>query len=257
MGVKEIMGDRICFLFKFGELENLKKLQKGQIYCKNLKWYSDQEKKTGDKAMGDKLEGKHKMTQCSIKLISRETNEVAFEFDSASVLLSFGNLEKMPVFCMTGITTRDLEFKEIDENTLISDVKFSDMISKVYDEAYWNSALVIENSTQFIERLTKACEDKGIEMTRKPVRYTDMDINYTDRMNSIDENVTNIAFWKDKSYSYQHEYRFAFESEVVDDSFIIDIGDISDISKIYNREELIEFMNGEYQLEIRSRKVLV
>lgn len=257
MGVKESMVDSVCFLFKFGELENLKKLQEGHIYCKNLKWYSDQEKNTGNKAMGDKLEGKHKMTQCKLKFISNETNEVAFEFNNVSVLLSSDNLEKMPVFCMTGITTKDLEFKEKDENTLVAYVKFSDMISKVYDEAYWNSVLVIENSTQFIERLTKACEDKRILMTRKPVSYTNMDINYTDRMSSIAESSTNIAFWKDNLYSYQHEYRFAFKSEVVDDSFSIDIGDISDISRIYNKKELIEFMSHEYRVEISSIEVLV
>lgn len=247
MALKDILGDKICFLFKFGKLENLKKIQKGNLYCKNLKWYQDQEKNTGDKAMGDKLEGRHKMTQCNLKFINHE-------FDNVSVLLSFGNMEKMPVFCMTGITTKDLNFKEIDENTLVADVKFSDMIRKVYDESYWNSVLVIEDSTQFIERLTKVCKEKGILMARKSVNYTNMDINGIDRMNSIAENVINVAFWKGNLYSYQHEYRFAFESEVVDDSFIINIGDISDISKIYNREELIEFMNCESQVEIRRIK---
>lgn len=250
----ERLEDKICLLIKFGNLDNLKKLQKGQIYCKNLKWYSDQEKKTGDKAMGDKLEGKFKLAECSIKYSNPKIKEWNFEVDNVSVLLSVGNLDRMPVFCMTGITTRDLDLVEKDKDTSVADVRFSDILSKVYNESYWEAALVIEDSTKFIESLMKVCKDKGIKIINKLVTYTNMDINNTDRLKNINEDINNSVFCKDDSYSYQHEYRFAFTNKVVENSFTIDIGDISDISKLYNREELIEFMNSKHQVIIRRKK---
>ena len=42
-------------LMKFGSEENLKKLQKGQLYMKNLQYYVDLEKATDDEDVGDKL----------------------------------------------------------------------------------------------------------------------------------------------------------------------------------------------------------
>ena len=44
-------------LMKFGSEENLKKLQAGQLYMKNLKYYVDLEKTTDDEAVGDKYDG--------------------------------------------------------------------------------------------------------------------------------------------------------------------------------------------------------
>lgn len=80
-----------------------------------------------------------------------------------------------------------------------------------------------------------------------------MDKNCLDRIQDIDKNLNNIAFWKDESYSYQYEYRIAFENKVVDDNFILDIGDISDISKLYNKKELLEFMNREHTVQIKKK----
>ena len=40
-------------LMKFGSEENLKKLQNGQLYMKNLQYYVDLEKTTDDEDVGD------------------------------------------------------------------------------------------------------------------------------------------------------------------------------------------------------------
>lgn len=242
------MDDELCFLFKFGELENLKKLQKGCLYCKNLKWYADQEKNTGDKAMGDKLEGIYIMTDSNIKLINPESGQIVYQYNNSNVLISYGDLEKTPVFCMTGIDKKDFSFVKTEDGTLVACIKLDDIIGEVYNEPYWNSALIIDDITKFLERVTKACKDKGIDLTKKFVNYTDMRVNYKDRVLDIDSNYINIAFWKDNLYSYQHEYRFVFEGQKVDNSFTINIGDISDISTIYNSDQLKEFMKREYRL---------
>lgn len=45
--------DGWSMLMKFGSEENLQKLQAGQLYMKNLKYYVDLEKETEDEAVGD------------------------------------------------------------------------------------------------------------------------------------------------------------------------------------------------------------
>ena len=44
-------------LLKFGAKENLKKLQAGQFYMKNLQYYVDLEKATSDESIGDMYDG--------------------------------------------------------------------------------------------------------------------------------------------------------------------------------------------------------
>ncbi len=254
MGVSKEINDRLLILMKFGELKNLEMLQKGQVYCKNLKWYSDREKETGDKDMGDILEGKYKMTQVTAEFYDYETNELIWKLDNVSSLLYSKNIQRMPVFCITTLTTDDFEFIDKDEFTAFTDIKLVDILSEMFDKPYWNNALIITKPRKFLERVLKACNNSGIEVEGRKVKYTDMNINYIDRVIDLDNDFSNIAFWKDNYFAYQHEYRLAFKGKEVDDSFILNIGDISDISKIYNREELIELMNKEFRLEVRDRK---
>ena len=49
--------DGWSMLMKFGSEENLQKLQAGQLYMKNLKYYVDLEKETEDEAVGDMYDG--------------------------------------------------------------------------------------------------------------------------------------------------------------------------------------------------------
>ncbi|WP_221388066.1 hypothetical protein [Clostridium perfringens] len=244
--------NNVVFMIKFGEVENLKKLQKGELYCKNLKFYSDQERKTGDKSMGDIIEGKYRLTQCCIDCYDKETKKLYYRYKDKTVLISVEDIEKMPVFCITGIKVEDLTFKKEDESTVSCNLKFSNILEKMYSESYWNSGLIITNMSAFIDRVIKSCKNEGIEIQRRPVNYTDMDKNCLDRIQDIDKNLNNIAFWKDESYSYQYEYSIAFENKVVDDNFILDIGDISDISKLYNKKELLDFMNREHTVQIKK-----
>lgn len=49
--------DGWSMLMKFGSEKNLRKLQAGQLYMKNLKYYVDLEKTTDDEDVGDKYDG--------------------------------------------------------------------------------------------------------------------------------------------------------------------------------------------------------
>ena len=83
--------NNVVFMIKFGEVENLKKLQKGELYCKNLKFYSDQERKTGDKSMGDIIEGKYRLTQCCIDCYDKYTKKLAYRYKDKTCILYYWN----------------------------------------------------------------------------------------------------------------------------------------------------------------------
>lgn len=163
----------------------------------------------------------------------------------------------MPVFCMTGVSTKYIDLKEKDENTLTADVKFSNILSKMLEEDYWQSALLITNKTEFLNRILNKCSELGIELKGKPIKYTNMNINLVDRYEDIDKDITNIAYWKDNAYSYQYEYRLAMKNHYTEDDFILEIGDITDIPKLYNQDELKGFLEADLELVIKARKEIL
>lgn len=207
--------------------------------------------------MGDYLEGKHKLNKCTAKIYNSQTKELEYEVKNTDIVISIDNFEKIPVFCMAGIATNDLSFERENEVTFSTNAKLIEILNGVSNESYWNSALIITNISEFINRIKESCKNQGLELQNRFVNYTDMNKNYTDRNENVIENIANIAFWKDNSYSYQHEYRFAFTNKLVDDNFILDIGDIYDISRIYDEKELIRFMNENLKIELKKERKLI
>ncbi|WP_349818065.1 MULTISPECIES: hypothetical protein [Clostridium] len=248
------MEDKLIFIIKFGELEHLKLLREGKLYCKNLKYYNDMEIKTGDREMGDYLDGKLKINDITTcKMYDYETKEIK-DLDCKDIVATFEDIDKMPVFCLTGVTLKELDSIETNENNVIKGkINLGNKLGKMGSNDYWENGLLITNGTEFVNRIKNACELNGISMRADEVQYSDMNINYTDRIQSITENVENVAFWKDNYYSYQHEWRFIFQNKRVIDDFTLDIGDISDITKICNKEEIQELFEKDLIIEIVKR----
>lgn len=84
-------------LIKFGSQENLKKLQHGQIYMKNLKYFNNLE---SDDLSGkpDKYDGKSIMTDCKVISKNPVTKETMFEYN-ANVVFLYG-LAENPIFVL-------------------------------------------------------------------------------------------------------------------------------------------------------------
>lgn len=226
------MEDEIIYMYiKFGNEENLRKLQKGIIYCKSLQYYRDEYCRTGDKDMGDPYEG------CYVGKINDKSLRVIID-----------NTNKIPVFCMYALKKSEVLID--GKQTLNPMKKFGKMVMN----DYWQAALVITDNAKFLNRIKDTCIKLGIGVKATLVEYIDFSKNLESRLQEYYSEPWKVAFWKSAEYKEQMEYRVIFPENRVDDYFTIDIGDISDISVIYNKEELAEFMDDEYDIVVNQKE---
>lgn len=69
-------------LFKFGSEKNLRKLQAGQFYMKNLQYYVDLEKATSDEDVGDMYDGQMMLQDVKISMFTTDTHEFIEQFSA-------------------------------------------------------------------------------------------------------------------------------------------------------------------------------
>ena len=84
--------DGWSMLMKFGSETNLKKLQAGQLFMKNLKYYVDLEKLTDDEDVGDKYDGQMMLQDVRISMYTVDTNDLIAQFDSPTASMDLGYL---------------------------------------------------------------------------------------------------------------------------------------------------------------------
>lgn len=125
------MDTSILFLIKLGKYENLKKLQQGELYFKNLKHYSELEKTTGDSSMGDSLEGLYRTTQGSLELYDSKTGILISTATNTTCDIKYKTVYKMPVFCMIGIKNTDLPFEKIDDSFIGCNIDLFNIIRTI------------------------------------------------------------------------------------------------------------------------------
>lgn len=82
------------------------------------------------------------------------------------------------------------------------------------------------------------------------VKYDDYNINSSARMSSYKNQGTDIYFWKDKYFENQYEYRIVLTDQEVDEALIVNIGDISDISTIFNANV---FFGDKFEIRLRKK----
>ena len=249
------MENKIAVLMKFGIEENLKSIQSGKLYCKRLGYYADLEKDIGDNSMGDKKEGKHYMTQCNFELRDPYTHELKGVIENSKCYIEIGETTKMPVFCMFGLEENKMELIEENEEQSVYNLNPKEVFKDIIKEDYWNSALIITEPITFLSRIIRKCEEDNIDVAYRSVSYTDMEINYEDRERSVDEEFANVAFWKDNKFKGQCEFRIIFKNIRVEDCFILDIGDISDITILLDNKKLLQFLDDNYQIIAKHEKV--
>ncbi|CRH69685.1 Uncharacterised protein [Chlamydia trachomatis] len=69
-------------------------------------------------------------------------------------------------------------------------------------------------------------------------------------MSSYKNQGTDIYFWKDRYFENQYEYRIVLTDQEVDEALIVNIGDISDISTIFNANE---FFSDKFEIRLRKK----
>lgn len=219
-------------LLKFGTEKNLKSLQSGIMYMKNLAYYVNQEKKDSDDVIGDQYDGVMLMQDMKINIRNLETHDVTMSFDAPKVTMDFGYM-KCPVFCLFRYDERNrLNETTEDGEELLG---FSQEQVKYMSE-FGDSVLVIKNPNEFIRRVTLAMKKNNLTFAKGNVQY--FEGNSLECFQDIKEESSHVAFWKRKKYAYQQEYRLLVGKQV-EDHYILNIGDISDISQIMKSELML------------------
>lgn len=226
--------DGWSLLMKFGSEENLKKLQAGQLYMKNLKYYVDLEKTTDDEDVGDKYDGQMVLQDIKINMYTVDTNKFIAQFNAPTASMDLRYLQ-CPVFCMFMFDYRNHVEEHLDGENLTVKYQFTEEQLKKMPN-FGDSVLIIKNGDEFVNRVKKGLLDAGYGFTRDYVQY--YAFNNVEHLKQVQKDNSRIAFWKRNKYSYQQEYRFLVH-DFVDDYLSVDIGDISDITQLLRTEELL------------------
>lgn len=238
--------DDVFILMKFGSEENLRKLQAGQLYMKNLKYYVDLEKTTADEDIGDIYDGQMVLKDVNIKMYTVDTHEFITQFYVPQASMSLGFLN-YPVFCMFMVDYRNHVDEHLDGDNLTVSYQFTkEQLERMPN--FGDAVLVVKNRDEFIKRVKDGLLKAGYRFSDSRVQY--YGFNNIEHVKQVLENNERIAFWKRDKYSYQQEYRFFIHS-YVDDHLSVDIGDISDITEIFKTEELLNmYFEAQFKVKI-------
>lgn len=227
--IDEIDFQQIFLLFKFASIDRLQQLRNGKIYMKNLEYFVKLEKSTGISGVGDKNEGVLFYSN-KIRMYDEHDNLV-LEANEGKV--SDSRILKSPVFCISAKNIFD-NITMFDYPAVVSNIDFD---NKIYDDFGTESndfgVLVITDFNEFINRIKAKVKEKGISLEYGMVEYRDIKVIYKKN----DDILFNNAFTKSKRFSHQEEFRILLNIDV-DDHFILEIGPISDISKIIDIETI-------------------
>lgn len=221
-------------LLKFGKKENLLKLQKGQLYMKNLNYYRELEEEEDNDCIGDKQGGQ--LVQQNLELnLYEEKNGLLYDSIIANKTTLDFNRGFFPVFSMFSADERNTTFIEVNEDLIIGHVKFSEEQKKNLS-SFEDSVLIIFDSSSFRKLINSVFTEKEYSYREKIVEYAPE--NSKEEVQLFTK-YKGYPYIKRKKYEYQQEYRFLIEMEV-DDFKSVEIGDISDISIIYDAPLLLE-----------------
>ena len=203
--------DITCFKVKFGQLEHLQLLQKGTVYCSTLKYFTELE---DGKTRGDEDENAFDFkTFNNPELLIKPANDPKAEYKKLNAnwvqMVSRNSNIHGNLLCLhcVDVTLAETEgILEIDEK----------------NGEFGSHVLVLLNTAEFEERVYDELDKRKMKFACGPVEYIDLK-NFTGRKS---------LFQKDLKYSYQNEFRIVIDSNL-QTPLLLDIGDISSISKIY------------------------
>jgi hypothetical protein len=214
-------------LVKFQTEERIRQLQSGKMHMKSLKWYREYAQSSA--SIGDDYEGMFHINKATIYVTPLESSESATIEDINNGLMMTKHMNDF-VFCMFGIKPNADNFQFTDEQK-------REMLS------FGDTALLITDFEQFCKRIQDALRSAAVPLAdihHGFVLYYDENVDSVNLLCSLISGMHNIAFQKRNRYAYQQEYRFLIPSDGrSEDFFELQIGDISDISKVYKSSQIL------------------
>lgn len=205
-------------LMKLGRKEHMEQFRTGLLYMNALSYFQRLE---ADTARGDRYEGIDSILQpqhlgeayidSGIPTIGRI--EISREDLAGPITVAMNRTSRCNLFCLYALTSP------------VRDVLFS----SEHDWFGGDSLVLIINTQEFLNRISKAALERKLPLQGAPVEYFD-ETSYSGKVG---------RFKKSSRFSYQHEYRIAIETGI-EGPFLFQIGDIRDITS-----EVIPFDRAE------------
>lgn len=236
-------GNNFVFL-KFMDEEYIDTLRKGDLYLRNAKTFIDMEKVSERKGMGDKYDTSLVMrnAQTSVIITDEFGNETGdtLEAIAGEITFHFDTRVLHPIYCLYVLDGDMMELCYEDDEQMVFKPKINpDDLARMKSE--FADTLVLIDAGKFIERIKNYCEENKEYAKHAAVKYCDFDIIQDSRITAFFEEFgANGAFYKDKYFEYQKEYRFLFLSKEIEDPITLSIGDISDFTEVFNVNEFFE-----------------
>ena len=139
-------------------------------------------------------------------------------------------VDNMNLYCMYAFHSGGFEeTKEFDISAYKEHLRQHERCLKLGDYT-----VAIEDATEFRRRMQEAIAKRGFQMGCQLVQYYDPDIGI-----SVDPFSREVVFLKQERYSYQREYRFAFDTGTIGtDDLSLDIGPIHDIAFVMKTADI-------------------
>ena len=228
-----INGMKYIVFLKFGEKENLEKLQAGEVYMKEIKYYRNLEASSGKAGRGDRLDSCMVQRDVPIWINGIKMPNVDLFVETNTID------EKTPVFCCSCLKEQDFLFDPVKREYIVDKKVFH--IEKLKED-FGEFVLVISCPKIFLERIKETCETSNIDIRYQEVKYVD----YEEKGNQWKKEYTNDLshfFIKDKKrFEEQKEFRLLLANVFTDegkDHYSITVpGGFKDISRIFPAEKV-------------------
>ncbi len=192
-----------------------KLLHDGEIFCKPFKYFKTAEQET---LRHDKYEGAAYITQIrNIELLD-PINKKPFAVANSGQLYHHHSEDKGNIYCLYGIETSTLDLSSDTTKAFNLDMTALN---------FGDTAILIFDPTEFIERVKNAVERAGHIFHFSPVIYYDEKIHQGELS----------PFYKSKYFRLQNEIRFWIPNKLETDLTFF-IGDISDIAKLLPKDDI-------------------
>jgi hypothetical protein len=222
------MDNYVLALLKFGKTKHIRELQNGILYMNPLSYFRGIEE---DKSRGDKNEGLHRFLQKDSLTITIGDQIINKEDIVKPVEIRLSKVQDFNLFCMYAINSKTI--KSNNFQFILDD--------RIYK--FGDACLAVQDGDEFINRIKLAINNKNKVLNKRIKTKGSKLVEYVDKKNYSGEMG---IFKKFNNYSYQHEYRIAFDvpEDLRNETgvFKLDIGDISDITKIFKTSEFENIM---------------
>lgn len=233
---------KLRYLIKFIDQQYINSfLEKGQLHYESLYYFSELERKTGDKRIGDAFEGNACFNPSKLPSLfvmkdkkGKVTKVIPFKNKNLMVSKGLSNVQKQKIGICSFfyVATDDLEyFTDNDGNNYY---KFNNKITLELSNFIKRDnriPIMIYNIPEFVKRCKKR------HSALKPVYYYDeFDLNNWDSITT--NNPLFYAQLKRRMYNEQHEVRLLKILHKLNEGENIEIGNMETIARILDRNLL-------------------